>query len=75
MGKIIKGLADCKFEQGVDSAVHMAEEVKDASCLSIQNVELQIVASEAPYPFVDIFAIATGSTAGAIGMTIPVVQY
>jgi choline transport protein len=42
-------------------------------CFSIQNVESQVVASEAPYPFVDVFAIATGSTAGAIGMTIPVV--
>lgn len=42
-------------------------------CFSIQNVESQVVASEAPYPFVDVFAIATGNTAGAIGMTIPVV--
>lgn len=87
---------DCD-RQGVDSAVHMAEEVKNASltvprmmistvflngtlgfvmlityCFSIQDVEQQILGSAAPYPFVEIFAVATGSTAGAIGMTIPV---
>ena len=87
---------DCD-RQGVDSAVHMAEEVKNASltvprmmistvflngtlgfvmlityCFSIQDVEQQILGSAAPYPFVEIFAVGTGSTAGAIGMTIPV---
>ena len=83
---------------GVDSAVHMAEEVKNASrtvprmmmttvflngalgfimivtyCFAIQSVEEQIIMSTAPYPFVDIFATATGSTAAAIGMTVPIV--
>lgn len=42
-------------------------------CFSIQDVEQQIVASEAPYPFVEIFAVATGSTAGAVGMAVPIV--
>lgn len=83
---------------GVDSAVHMAEEVKNASrvvprmmmltvflngalgfimivtfCFAIQSVEEQIIMSTAPYPFVDVFATATGSTAAAIGMTVPMV--
>lgn len=42
-------------------------------CFAIQSVEDQIIASTAPYPFVEIFATATGSTAAAIGMTIPIV--
>jgi choline transport protein len=42
-------------------------------CFAIQDVEQQIIGSAAPYPFVEIFAVATGSTAGAIGMTLPIV--
>jgi choline transport protein len=42
-------------------------------CFSIQDVEQQIIGSAAPYPFVEIFAVATGSTAAAIGMTMPIV--
>jgi hypothetical protein len=41
-------------------------------CFSVQDVEQQIIGSAAPYPFVEIFAVATGSTAGAIGMTMPI---
>lgn len=39
----------------------------------IQNVETQIVDSTAVYPFIDVFVVATGSRAGAIGMTVPTV--
>lgn len=39
----------------------------------IQDVKMQIVDSEAVYPFIDIFRVAVGSDAGAIGMTIPIV--
>lgn len=39
----------------------------------IQNVEEQVVMSTAPYPFIDIFVIATNSVAGGIGMTVPIV--
>jgi len=39
----------------------------------IQNLEIQVVDSTAVYPFVDIFATAVDSEAGAIGMTIPVI--
>lgn len=42
-------------------------------CFAIQSVEDQIISSTAPYPFVEIFATATNSTAGAIGMTVPTV--
>lgn len=37
----------------------------------IQDIEQQILESTAAYPWVAVFAIATGSNAGAIGMTIP----
>lgn len=40
---------------------------------AIQDVESQIVESTAVYPFIDVFAVATGSTGGAVGMTIPMV--
>ncbi|KAI0485353.1 amino acid/polyamine transporter I [Xylariaceae sp. FL0804] len=40
---------------------------------SIQDVETQAVDSTAVYPFVDIFAEAVGSDAGAIGMTVPMI--
>jgi choline transport protein len=43
-------------------------------CFVIQSVEEQVIMSTSPYPFVDIFATATGSTAAAIGMTIPMVR-
>ncbi|KAM0715137.1 hypothetical protein Q7P37_009602 [Cladosporium fusiforme] len=42
-------------------------------CFAIQSVEEQIIASSAPYPFVEVFATATNSTAAAIGMNIPTV--
>jgi choline transport protein len=42
-------------------------------CFAIQSVEEQVIMSTSPYPFVDIFATATGSTAAAIGMTVPMV--
>jgi len=42
-------------------------------CFAIQSVEEQIIMSTAPYPFVEVFATATGSTAAAIGMTVPTV--
>jgi hypothetical protein len=44
-------------------------------CFAIQSVEEQVIMSTSPYPFVDIFATATGSTAAAIGMTVPMVRY
>lgn len=37
----------------------------------IQSVEEQILGSTAAFPFMEVFAVATGSNAGAIGMTIP----
>ena len=37
----------------------------------IQDIEKQILESTAAYPWVAVFALATGSNAGAIGMTIP----
>ena len=40
---------------------------------SVQDVEEQVVNSTAVYPFIDIFATAVGSDAGAIGMTIPMI--
>lgn len=40
---------------------------------SIQDVYAQIVESTAVYPFIDVFATAVGSYAGAIGMTVPLV--
>ncbi|KAF2715999.1 GABA-specific permease [Polychaeton citri CBS 116435] len=40
---------------------------------TIQDVQTQIVESTAVYPFIDVFRVAVGSTAGAIGMTVPMV--
>ena len=40
---------------------------------SIQDLHAQIVDSTAVFPFIEVFAKATGSTAGAIGMTVPMV--
>ncbi|KAK5131255.1 hypothetical protein LTR08_001160 [Meristemomyces frigidus] len=40
---------------------------------AIQDVEEQIVNSTAVYPFIDVFEVATGSRAGAIGMATPIV--
>ncbi len=40
---------------------------------AIQDVEEQIIMSTAPYPFIDVFATATGSVAGGIGMTVPII--
>lgn len=37
----------------------------------IQDIEKQILESTAAYTWVAVFALATGSNAGAIGMTIP----
>lgn len=37
----------------------------------IQDIQQQILESTAAYPWVAVFATATGSNAGAIGMTIP----
>jgi choline transport protein len=37
----------------------------------IQDIQQQILESTAVYPWVAVFAIATGSNAGAICMTIP----
>lgn len=37
----------------------------------IQDIEKQILESTAAYPWVAVFALATGSNAGAIGMTVP----
>lgn len=37
----------------------------------IQDIQQQILESSAAYPWVAVFALATGSNAGAIGMTIP----
>ncbi|KAF2724292.1 amino acid transporter [Polychaeton citri CBS 116435] len=39
----------------------------------IQDVETQILGSTAVYPWIEVFAVATGSTGGAIGMTIPII--
>lgn len=40
---------------------------------SVQDMETQDVNSIAVYPFVDVFATAVGSNAGAIGMTVPII--
>ena len=40
---------------------------------SIQSVREQIVNSTAVFPFIGVFATAVGSTAGAIGMTVPMI--
>lgn len=40
---------------------------------SIQDVQGQVVNSTAVYPFIDVFATAVGSDAGAIGMTVPMI--
>ena len=40
---------------------------------SVQDVETQVANSTAVYPFIDIFATAVGSDAGAIGMTVPMI--
>lgn len=40
---------------------------------SVQDVEEQVYNSTAVYPFIDIFATAVGSDAGAIGMTVPMI--
>lgn len=40
---------------------------------SVQDVKLQVVDSTAVYPFIDIFADAVSSDAGAIGMTVPII--
>ena len=40
---------------------------------SVQSVEEQIFDSTAVFPFIDVFATAVGSTAGAIGMTVPMI--
>lgn len=40
---------------------------------SIQDLQLQIIDSDAAYPFIDVFQHAVGSKAGAIGMTVPVI--
>lgn len=40
---------------------------------SVQDVEEQVYKSTAVYPFIDIFATAVGSQAGAIGMTVPMI--
>lgn len=42
-------------------------------CFVIQNVQAQIVDSTASYPFINVFQVATGSTGGAIGMTVPII--
>ncbi|KAK6437770.1 hypothetical protein LTR95_006042 [Oleoguttula sp. CCFEE 5521] len=44
-----------------------------ASSAAFIDVETQIVESTAVYPFVDAFTVATGSRAGAIGMTVPII--
>lgn len=40
---------------------------------AVQDVQAQIVNSTAVYPFISVFAVATGSQAGAIGMTVPII--
>lgn len=40
---------------------------------AIQDVDVQIAQSTAVYPFIDVFEVATGSQAAAIGMTVPVI--
>lgn len=39
----------------------------------VQNVEREILESTAAFPFITVFATATGSKAGAIGMTVPII--
>ena len=39
--------------------------------LVIQDVEQQILGAGNAYPWIGIFEVATGSKAGAVGMTIP----
>lgn len=81
-----------------DAAVHIGEEVKDASLTvpramfatvlvngflgliaigtyvaCVQDVTSQIAESTQAFPFMGVFQVATNSTAGAIGMTIPFV--
>jgi choline transport protein len=38
---------------------------------SVQSIEDQVINSTASFPFIGIYQAATGSTAGAIGMTVP----
>lgn len=40
---------------------------------AIQDVTKQIIMNPVPYPFIDVFTAATGSVAGGIGMTVPIV--
>jgi choline transport protein len=93
---IVGQLAASSAFVGVDSAAHMAEEVKNASVtvprmmlgttivngslglvaiitymLVIQDVDQQILGAGNAYPWIGIFEVATGSKAGAVGMTIP----
>lgn len=42
-------------------------------CYVIQDLQEQIVQSDAVFPFVGVFAVGTGSQAGAIGMTVPII--
>ncbi|KAK5161468.1 hypothetical protein LTS14_001264 [Recurvomyces mirabilis] len=97
-GVIVGQMAASAAFIGVDSAVHMSEEVKDASItvprmmmgtillngvtgfimvityvLSIQLVEDQILGTTSPFPFIGVFATATNSTAGGIGMTVSII--
>ena len=39
--------------------------------LVIQDVEEQILSAGNAYPWIGVFEVATGSKAGAVGMTIP----
>lgn len=39
--------------------------------LVIQDVEEQIIGAGNAYPWIGVFEVATGSKAGAVGMTIP----
>jgi choline transport protein len=42
-----------------------------AYMLVIQDVEEQILGAGNAYPWIGVFEVATGSKAGAVGMTIP----
>lgn len=82
-----------KWAQGADGAIHMCEEIKDASTVVPQSLLISIgvngvlgfgmllavlfcignidnaLDTPTKFPFIEIFAQATGSNGGATGMT------
>ena len=42
-------------------------------CYVLQSIKLQILGTTAVYPWIAVFKTATGSAAGAVGMTVPII--